>query len=148
MIHMTRDRKLSYILGLYPSPETRESERETAYDATFRALAFSYNVSAQIEYDPKEWLDLNSLPHICLELEGQFTTPLDEFEHPDRGVYLVGNSKYPCPSYHLDVPDVRRIHVPTPVTPHKGLEYSLYGFQVLTIALHDRYNKCKSTTTL
>lgn len=131
-----------YLLGFYPTPEGWREAPENS----FRALSIVYGCHAQLIDEPAEAMNLSSLPIISLEIPSASTQPLDGFVHPERCVYVVGNSKYPAPAHALGRVD-HRVHVPVPPDPRRDLERTLYGFQILPIVLNHRYIQCSDTPT-
>ena len=83
--------------------------------------------------------------HVSLEVKNEFTTSLWDFVHPEKCVYVTGNTNYHAPAHVLTPkPEILRVHVEVPGPkeesehPH---EQCLYGFQVLPIVLMDRIYK-------
>lgn len=129
---MIKDKSI-YVVGLFPSPETTE-ENELFMWQTYLALSWTYTCNVIVAKSPIGLPNLHSLPYIAIEQKTANTIPLQSFEHPEKAVYYVGNSKWSHPSYwaktdmavHIDVPE---------------LEHPLYGCQAAAIVLNDRYIK-------
>ena len=123
--------KTIYVVGLYPSPETDETNMDFMW-WTYLALSWTYGCNVVLAKSPQEVPNLHALPYIAVEQKTHQSTALKDFIHPPAAVYLVGNSKWSHPSYwakadmaiHLDVPYV---------------EHPLYGCQAAAIVLNDRY---------
>lgn len=127
-----------YLVAMWPSPETTD-DTLIFMEQTYLALSFSYNCSVQMIREPRQLMNLRTLPHVAIEQQNPGTTPIEEFIHPERAVYLVGNSKHPTPSYWADTDHA--VHISTPGTPdysERALSHPLYGCQAAAIALHER----------
>lgn len=133
MIHRLVKDKSLYVVGLYPSPETDDTNRDFMWN-TFLALSWTYNCNVILARDPKEVINLRALPQIGVEQKTAYTIPLQDFEHPETAVYYVGNSQHSHPSYWAETD--RAVHIDVP-----ALEHPLYGCQAAAIVLHDRYIK-------
>lgn len=120
-----------YLIGFYPAPEVRNKDLRDFTDACFRSLCCTYDCNMQIVEHPSQVFDLRALPYISIEEKTPYTLPVQDFTHPKRGVYIVGNSIYSHPSGWCE--PQYRVHIDVPYINHP-----LYGFQAAAIVLHDR----------
>lgn len=134
MIWFPAKLKNLYVIGMYPSPETTP-EIKTFIDRIFSTFNY-YGANVQVISDPAEAMNLSSLPHVSVELPGQHTKSLPSFVHPEKAVYLFGNSKYRNLGHWFDNVE-HRVHIPMPDYGEDGI----YGFQAASIVLNDRYIK-------
>lgn len=118
-------------MGMYPTPETTPENRKHM-DQTFRALACTYSASMEVIDDPKQQMPIH-VTRVAVE-ESADSIDLQDFIHPTRCAYYVGNSDYPSPSEWCKADYIIRISVPV-------AEHPLYGQQALAIVLNDRYIK-------
>lgn len=121
-----------YLVAFYPSPETTPENKQDMHLA-YSVVSSTYNCNYQLITEPEEALDLHCYPYVAIEEKNQYTTPLNDFIHPEKAVYVVGNSKYRWPSGWIDVD--HKVHIPVPNNE------PLYGHQAATIVLHERYMK-------
>jgi len=136
----------AYCFALLPAGSPHHDEEGfSMWDVIYSTLAFTYGVTVQTEHNPKDFWKMRNTVHISLEMENSATIPLQELDHPERAVYVTGNSRMLAPAHVMDVKEIIRVHVPTPkkfrlVEPNNP-EHSMYGFQVLPIVLNDRFQK-------
>lgn len=126
----------TYLMALWASPETTKENREI-WEWQFRALRSTYGINLQIVYDPKDWMDLHTIPSCAIQQksEGFESVEIRDFIHPPRCVYYVGNSKYTHPAYNMKTDFI--VHIEAP----EMYAHPLYGHQAASIVLHDRYIK-------
>ena len=104
----------------------------------------SFGASEVVLFNPKMRKVSNfRIPHtfdtrihegeVVVVLDDKAGTPLAEFEHPERALYLVGSNRpgEPMPEFPAGV-RLEKVHVPTSV------DYSLWSCVALGIVLHDR----------
>jgi hypothetical protein len=119
------------LVGFYPTPETN-TWNKTLTDAHYAALVFTYRAHCQMVTVPSEiFLPPNYTVVSVEENEGQ---DIETFQHPERALYVTGNSQFQWPSEHIRVDEKVSIKVPDP-------DHPLYGSQALAIVLHDRFKK-------
>lgn len=133
VIQLIKDKTI-YLIALWPNPETNPRTIET-WEYNYRALQATYRLNLQIISDPSLIMDLHTIPSVAIEQKAKGTVPLQDFVHPDKAVYYVGNSKFTHPSYWA-MTDFA-IHIEAP----ELYDHPLYGHQAAAIVLHDRYLK-------
>jgi len=127
------ERRDNLLIGFWPTPETNEVNW-AVHEQHFRALACTYNAEMQIVEQPSQIIVEDKRPWISIEeyREDSPGVPYDEFEFPEKAIYLVGNSNWRHMSDVFEVDHI--INVPTP----GGYDHPLYGDQVATIVLQQQ----------
>lgn len=122
-----------FVLGFYPCPEsTLHNKQLTNYH--YRALRSTYGVTVGILHDPSRIHFLKGISYIAVEQKTDTSISLKDFVHPERAVYVVGNSQYQHPSFWME--EDYRVHIDVP-----HMDEPLYGDQAAAIVLQDRSNK-------
>jgi len=139
-----------YCLALFPDggPVDESGLPEKLFP--YGAVSMVQQVNMCVAHSLKELMPLGKLKHVSLEMEKPgITTDLEDYNHPEQAVYVVGNSEIVAPALLLDLdeePDRVHVKVPTPVFPdYDMIELSLYGFQILPIVLYDRWRKLNAS---
>lgn len=126
----TGTRRDNLLVGFWPTPETNE-HNWTVQEQHLRAIACTYGTQLQIVTKPSQIIVEDKRPWISIEETAGVR--YDEFEYPEKAVYLVGNSDWRHMSEIFEVDHI--INVPTP----GGYEHPLYGNQVAAIVFQQRY---------
>ena len=63
--------------------------------------------------------------------------PLSEFRHPEKVIYVTGNSEYRRPSEFLETDDAVALEMRVP----EDDSYTMYGHQAMAVVLYDRMRK-------
>ncbi len=133
-LHYLIKDKSVYLIALWPYPETNPGTI-AVWEFNYRALFSTYKLNLQIVSEPDLTMDLHTIPSVAIEQKTKNTIPIQDFVHPEKAVYYVGNSKYSHPS-HWAKTDFS-VHIEAP----SMYEHPLYGHQAAAIVLHDRYLK-------